>query len=152
MRNLSKRAMQALAILLLAGTVWAADPVPPTIPEGVIGWGLYVAYTNQDWEIAWDKVNQTVVTGYELWAYSMERKAFLVKANVPQRDNPSITVNLAKPGHYVFFARAVNSDATEEEYKYSTWSNSVNVTDVFNGETFWVYTYLAPPTEAEIIE
>jgi hypothetical protein len=150
MREIRKLAVQALAILLLAGTVWAADPTPPTIPEGVIDWGLYVAYTDKDWEIAWDKVNQTEITGYEMWAYNMERKAFLVKANVPQRDAPSVTVKLAKPGHYVFFARSINANATEEDYEYSDWSCSVTATDVLNGQKFWVYTYLAPPTDVTI--
>lgn len=139
-----------LALSLWAGVATGADPVPPVVPALAEGWNLYVQYTNKPITVAWDKVDDKLVTDYELVAYNLERKTFIIRGQIPQRDTPQITITLNRSGHYIFYVRAVNNEATEEKYKYSAWVDSITAETVLDGKRWWVYVYLAPPTGASI--
>jgi len=134
-----------LALSLCTGVATGADPAPPVVPALVEGWNLYIQHTGTPVTVAWDKANDALVTGYELVAYNMERRAFLVRGNVPQRDAPQIAVVLSRAGHYIFFVRSVNSAETDVQYKYSAWVDSITADTVQDGKKWWVYVHLAPP-------
>lgn len=140
----------ALAFLLWCAPVLAADPVPPAISGLVENVGVYIDYTNKPVTIAWDKVNDPSITKYEVLAYNMERKATVIRGSVPQKDAPSLTVVPVLSGHYIFYARSVNENEPDEAYRYSEWSHSLDSASVLDGKKWWVYVYIAPPSDVVI--
>lgn len=145
-----KKLIFIVLTLLWTFAALGADPVPPTIPDPVEGWGLYVKHTGDPITIAWDRNTEPNVTGYELVAYNMEAQSFLIRGSVPQRDNPSLTITPARYGHYIFYVRAVDENAADETMQYSTWANSIDAQYTQDGRLFWVYAYIAPPTDPVI--
>lgn len=140
----------ALAFLLWCAPVLAADPVVPAISGLVEDVGVYIDYTSKPVTIAWDKVNDPLITKYEVLAYNMERKAFVLRGNVPQKDSPTLTVTPALAGHYIFYARSVNENESDEAYRYSQWSHSLDSASVKDGKKWWIYVYIAPPSDMVI--
>lgn len=142
----------ALAFLLWCAPVFAADPVVPDISGLVEDVGVYIDYTSKPVTIAWDKTEDLLITKYEILAYNMERRTFVLRGNVPQKDQPSLTVTPILAGHYIFYTRTVNENETDETYRYSDWSHSLNSASVQDGKKWWIYLYIAPPLNMEIVE
>lgn len=136
--------------LLWTVAVFGADPEPPTIPNPVEGWGLYVKHTGDPITVAWDANIEPNVTGYEMVVYNMESQSFIIRGTTPQHASPSLTVTPTRYGHHIFYVRAVDDNALDEANKYSVWANSIDAQYTLDGKLFWVYAYIAPPTQLEI--
>jgi hypothetical protein len=152
--NAMKKLLCLVVFIVLAPlwpvAVFGADPEPPTIPNPIEGWGLYVKHTGDPITVAWDANIEPEVTGYEVVAYNMEAQQFVIRGTTPQSASPSLTVIPARYGHHIFYVRAVNNNAADDTLKYSPWANSIDAQFTQNGKLFWVYAYIAPPAQLEI--
>lgn len=145
-----KKSVFVVLALLWTVAAFGADPEPPTIPNPVEGWGLYVQHTGDPLTVAWDANSETNVTGYEMVVYNMESQSFIIRGTTPQAASPSLTVTPTRYGHHIFYVRSVDDNAADETNKYSVWANSIDAQFTQDGKMFWVYAYIAPPTQLEI--
>lgn len=139
----------ALLVLFLFGVGYGQDTVLPEVPTFPIPvpWLLYVDTSDKKITFGWDAVNQPEVTGYEMLFYSMERKAFLLRANIPA---PQVSIPITfKGGHWIAYIRSVGKN-TENTEIYSDWVASIDPETASEGKPFWLYLMPAPPGELVI--
>ena len=106
----------------------------------------YIGYTGKKFTIAWDANPEPDIYGYEFRAYHVEQKRYIGKTIElvgPNSNEYEFTPTIS--GHYVFEIRAKDLAG-----QYSDWASTMDpdvgsVNDKKEG--WWVYVYIAPPSD-----